>query len=559
MRGEVAIGEECIGGEDVLAWVDLDYWVLIGGVVEGQVLADSVNIEENGDGITRARCRVVNPTVAIAEGKRFEIIWRAEKVFAGLIRTMTIDADQAESALFYDIEADGWDSLLARHTVTASYANKTVGFILRDVITTKTALDTDGVVPGIMDEGSSLILCEADHVRASEFIRDVSGAGGGVAYLDPYKRLQFRPVTGDASDVEITNARAEKIQHIGDIDSYRNRQIVKVIGADGTTTVTETRDDLAQQAVRVTDEGGSGIYEAYESITHPTSSVSGELSILGQTVGYVQLRTYSRNARRVIVTMREPVPRLGQLVTLDLPGFTLSGQYVVMRKTWTEVAHSWVFELEFWESSFQKLALESLLRIVAAGKAAVSVSANVFPNVQLFSTVGAHIWVVPGGVTTAQFTCYGGSGGAGGYWKYATPIPFECNKIAYGGNGGNSGKAVTILGVVPAQVYDIVVGAKGVKGVFGDPGSPCSGASHLATAGTSGTNSSVSISAVTKCQGNGAVGGAQATGDTFHGYPGANGAHGGGIGDAVSVGGGQVGGSKNPLSDGLNGLVEVRW
>ena len=191
----------------------------------------------------------------------------------------------------------------------------------------------------------------------------------------------------------------------------------------------------------------------------------GELSILGQTVGYVNLRTYARNARRVTVTMREPAPKIGQLATLDLPGFTLSGTFVAMRKTWRDVSGQFVFEVEFWESNFQQVALQSLLRIVRAGKAAVSISAEIFPNVQLFSTVGSFTWTVPVGITSAQFTAYGGSGGGAG-----TVILITTGLTLGGGAGGNSGKAVTILTVVPAQVYDVIVGDRGLGGAWEERG-----------------------------------------------------------------------------------------
>src|SRR6185295_12534091 len=414
MVGTPAIGDEPIGGALVLPYPALDYWVQIGASTEGEVLFDSLSIEEGGDGITRARCSIVNPDTSVREGKTFSVIWRGVVIFAGIIRTMTIDTDQSETVFIYAIEADGWDALLARHLITATYNNQTAGFILRDAITAS-GLDLDGVTAGMIDEGPNLILVEADHVRVGDFSRDVSSAGGGLAYIDPYKRIQFRPTTLDVSDVQVTNARCEKISHMGDLDNYRNRQIVKVTGLDGTTTVTETRDDLAQQALRIADEGGSGIYEAYEEGKHPTSSVSGELSILGQAVGYVDLRTYARNARRVTVTMRDPAPRIGQLATLSLPGFTLSGTFVAMRKTWRDVAGQFLFDIEFWASSFQQQALQSLLKIVGAGKSTVSISAEVFPNVQVYSTAGTGFtFTVPGGITAVQFTAYGPGGGPGG-------------------------------------------------------------------------------------------------------------------------------------------------
>lgn len=370
-RGDTCSGEVAIHGDDVLPWIGPDYWLLIGGQREGQARLDTLDIEESGDGTTRCRILVINPTVSIVDGKTCEIVWRGEIVFSGIIRTLTIDSDQSEQVFKYSIEADGWDSLLARHLITKSYTNVMAGQILRDAITAS-GLNLDGVTAGLVDDGVQILLAEANHVRVSDFIRDIGVAGGGVAFINAYKQIVFRPLSVDVAEMVITNDRAETIQHMSDLDNYRNRQVVKVTGTGG-ATVTETRDDLVQQALRIADEGGSGIYEAYQEIKHPTSNVVGELSIMGQTVGFVQLRTYARNARRVTVTMREPAPRIGQLTVLDLPGFGLAGTFIAMRKSWRDRATRFVFEVEFWESSFQQIALESLLRIVGAGKAAVSI------------------------------------------------------------------------------------------------------------------------------------------------------------------------------------------
>jgi hypothetical protein len=555
---DAAIGEEPVLGSEVRGWIGLDYWVLIGGLRVGEVATDSVDIEESGDGKSRCRCVAINPTVPIVDGKTCEVIWRGEAIFSGLIRTLTIDSDQAEAVFRYSIEADGWDSLLARHTITKTYSNVMAGQILRDAILAS-GLSLDGVTAGLVDDGIQLLLAEANHVRVSDFIRDIGVAGGGVAFINPYKQIVFRPLSVDVADMVITTARAETIQHMSDLDNYRNRQVVKVTGTSG-ATVTETRDDLVQQALRIADEGGSGIYEDYQEVKHPTSNVVGELSIMGQTVGFVQLRTYAKNARRVTVTMREPAPRIGQLTVLDLPGFGLSGTFLAMRKTWRESSGAFLFDVEFWESSFQQFALESLLRIVGAGKAAVSISANVFPNVQLFSTPGTFTWTVPAGVTTAQFTNIGGSAGGGGgrrLWGFSG----SCFVLGFatGGDGGNSGKAITIRAVSAGQVFDLVVGAAGTSGITGEVASICTGGSTISDGGTGGL-SSVKLGAVTVCQADGGTAGLSGAGGTN----GADGVAGGGIGDAVSVGGGHVGGQGGKSYDvdgiaGIGGLIEVRW
>jgi len=556
--GEVAIGEDPIGSDEVGVWPGLDFWVLVAGVLIPEVQIGSCNIEQTGDGRYRCNLDVLNPVGQIREGMTVEVIWRGENAFSGIIRTLSVDSDQAEAVFTFHIEGDGWDAILQRRTITKTYNNQLAGVILRDAITAS-GVNTDGVTAGLIDWGAVIILAESNHVRMSDFVRDIGVAGGGLAYINPYKQIVYRPTTIDSADVVVTNARALSVNKMSDLDNYRNHQIVKVTGLDGTTTVTETRNNLIEQAIRSTDEGGSGIYEEYQEIKHPTSSVAGELSILGQTVGFLQLRNNAKSSIRVAVRMRDPAPRIGQLTMLDLPGFGVAGTFIAMRKTWSDsgLQREFMFDIEFWESSFQQLALESLLRIVGAGKAAVSISANVFPNVQLFSTAGADTWTVPAGVTTAQFTAIGGSGGGAGGLDPWFRSGGSCFHLAFinGGHGGASGKAVTILAVVPGNVWDINVGSGGTQGTNGvstTGGAACATPVTLVNGGN-GTNSNVSLSSVIYNQGN-AGGGALGS---------SNGAPGGGIGDAISVGGGVAGGSGGRLgvqpTAGGKGYVEVRW
>ncbi|MDP3599294.1 MAG: hypothetical protein Q8S75_20090, partial [Nitrospirota bacterium] len=189
---DAAIGEEPVLGSEVLSWIGLDYWLLVGGLREGAARMDTLSIEESGDGKSRCRCVVINPTVPIVDGKTCAVIWRGETVFSGLIRTLTIDGDQSEAVFLYSIEADGWDSLLARHTITKTYTNVMAGQILRDAIPAS-GLSLDGVTAGLVDDGIQLLLAEANHVRVADFIRDIGVAGGGVAFINPYKQIVFRP------------------------------------------------------------------------------------------------------------------------------------------------------------------------------------------------------------------------------------------------------------------------------------------------------------------------------------------------------------------------------
>ena len=133
----------------------------------------------------------------------------------------------------------------------------------------------------------------------------------------------------------------------------------------------------------------------------------------------------------------------------------------------------------------------TILAIRKAGKVVVQLPAAITSNLATFNTPGTTTWTSP--VTgQVEFTCVGGSGGGSNGVACSYP----------GGNGGPSGRAVTVISAVAGQVYDVVVGA------FGDhsallSGGPIPPPSYYL--GFSGTASRVSLSGVVLCQGDGGV------------------------------------------------------
>jgi len=207
------------------------------------------------------------------------------------------------------------------------------------------------------------------------------------------------------------------------------------------------------------------------------------------------------------------------------------------------------------------------LAIVKGAKVTVKIPGAITTNLATFSTPGATTWTVPGGVTEARFTCYGGSGGAGGYWSTVNkhgstnPADWTCDRAANGGAGGNGSWVVSTRTVIPGEVYDLVVGAKGAKAT-----QPLGSVDDLAICGTNNNNngsaggvSTVKLGVVVMVQADGGAGGTKATGTSTTGVDGAEGAPGAGYGDLVGVGSGKQGGAFWPVSDGQDGLITVRW
>jgi hypothetical protein len=114
---------------------------------------------------------------------------------------------------------------------------------------------------------------------------------------------------------------------------------------------------------------------------------------------------------------------------------------------------------------------------------------------------------------------------------------------------------------VAGQVYDLVVGAKGLKATTQQGSDDASGVCGVSnnTNGTAGTASTVKLGTVFVAQADGGGGGTKASGTASTGADGAHGEAGAGFGDIIGVGAGKGGGAFWPVSDGLDGLITVRW
>jgi len=185
-------------------------------------------------------------------------------------------------------------------------------------------------------------------------------------------------------------------------------------------------------------------------------------------------------------------------------------------------------------------------------------------------------WVVPAGITSVTVTCVGSGGGGGGgthIW-YSWPLPCWAPATATGGAGGAGGKAVSIVPVVEGQTLTLTIGTVGTAGAnavyigvdeFTDTPQTLSG-----TTGTTPTTTSITLDGHVVCQADAGTGGTGSTtsnnmfGVQLNTY-GVNGLPGSGIGDAVTVGGGNVGGAGGEgaallePTDGNGGEITLAW
>ena len=510
------------------------------------IRVDSLRIQDTlGQPVTAAFI-MVNPSSPPVVGDKVRIFYHSQLIFAGTMDHINKDSADLSSVL-YTVDCLDWTQTLIRRKVRRNFTNVPIQNVLDSLLDNELA--GEELTIGTIESRATLPLVDSRAGKGLDVCRDMAAATGQTFYLDFDRSIQMRSTLVSAAPLVLneTNVLLEGTTSSSDRETYRNVQTVQVKGTpqiknqDPLETTQERRND-DQIAARKAIEGGSGIYEEVEEITHPTSNDGAEIALLG--ISYARLRLATSGTPRTTARcqVRGYGFRAGQVATVNLPTFGLVGTFAVQRVSIREQAGTLLFhDLELTTSSLQQRAYESWLGIVQGSKVTVQVPGSITNNLQTFNTPGSFTWTVPAGVTTVEFTCIGGSGGGG------KTVCFGFNA----GRGGSSGKAISVISVTPGQVLTVGVGEKGVA-AYDD--------------GTAGTNSQVSFGGAVLCQGNAGLGGGRSFFAPSTCANGIDGTDGSGIGDAVSVGGGKIGGKgftfdgPNPdAADGDDGQVEIRW
>jgi hypothetical protein len=531
----------------------------------------------------------------VVPGNPVRVLYFNALIFAGTIDHVNkISPDL--TTVIYECDCLDWSQVLLRRKLRRNFTNMTVQAIVTSLL--QNELVAEGLSIGTIDARSVVPLVDARDGKMFDVLRTVAGATGQTFFVGYDKTIQMYSSSNPAAPKLFTEANVllDSTALKADRETYRNYQTVRVTGtpaegADALVT-SQTRFNQSQIDERAAIEGGSGLYEEVEEITHPTSNDGATIALLG--IGYANLRLATSGALRQTLNCRLLGYgfRAGQIATVTLTTFGVSGTFVIQSVSVTEQNGVLLFhDVELTNSSLQQRAYEAWLSIVKAGKVTIQSPASVTNNLQTFVTPGGDTFVVPAGVTQVEVTCYGGSAGGGGAGRVTalqsvvekgTSGTWYNNGDVDGGNGGKggaSGKAVTVLNVTAGQVLTIFVGSAGTGGandtaVFNN-GIGIGAVVTLTPAdGVDGTASSVTALGVVVCQGNAGTKGKKGPTsytrlDTFtyrlNKSNGVNGNVGSGIGDAISVGGGFVGGAKGTMSPyvsghtGSDGRVEVRW
>lgn len=563
--------------------------VLLNNVSSRQYIkVNTLQIEDTLGEQVSCSFTIVNPVTVPVVGDVVEVRYFSQTLFAGTIDRIRRSANNTLTERLFECTCTDWSQILVRNKIRRNFVNLPLVNIVDSLLDNELA--DEGLMMGRADRGTTIRLVDSRGGSAFDVLRDAASVTGQTFYVGFDKTIQFRVTSNDAAPIDFDTSTVERAALTMDRETYRNVQTVIVTGTPASESSTDAnvstqvRQNDDQIAERAAIEGGSGRYENIEEIKHPTSNASGDLALLG--IGYAILRLATSGVPRQVLAcrVRNYGFRAGQFATVDLSSLDASGTWLIQKVSMRdEDGRKLTHELELTQSSLQLRVYESWLNIVKGGLVTVQIPTALTNNLETFNVPGADTWTVPAGITTVEITCIGASAGGAGsarvsVWPNYPAGEFYRQQGAVGGDGGLGGRSVTIASVLPGQELAIMVGSAGTAGTNATDDYLDSW-SYPVTAtgvsGTDGTHTSVSLSGVVLCQANG---GGTGTGGyaILNGYAnsataGALGNPGSGIGDAVTVGGGKVGGSGGtpgggpPASagvdptDGEDGVVEIRW
>ena len=530
---------------------------------------NSLQIEDTLGQPMTARFSLIESPVPPVEGDQVRVRYYEQVLFVG-----TIDRIHRTVAGLttrrYDCECKDVSQVLERRRLRRNFTNLPVHTILDSILDNELAGEPLSI--GTIDSRASVPLVDSKKASVFEVCRTLAAATGQTFYVDHDGSIQMRSTTVASAPLVLSESVVERdgASVKSDREAYRNHQIVVVTGtppnqeADA-LVVTVERSNADQIAERQSIEGGTGRYDSIEEITHPTSNDGVGLALLGISFANLRLSTSGALRTTIACQVRGYGFRAGQVATADLPTLGVSGTVVIQRVSIREqFGRSLVHQVELVLASAQQRAYEAWLSIVQGGKVTVQMPSAVTNNLEIFNTPGSHTWTVPAGVTVIEITCHGSGGGGGGARpdKHANDICYG-NSLYTGGDGGPGGKAITALAVVPGQEINITVGSGGLGGANGNVFAACGGGQPQI--GSPGGLTRAYSGTTTYCQADSGLGG----GVWNFPNPGPDGAPGGGVGDAVSIGGGKAGGAGaiskgdpwNPTSAqaGHDGEVVIGW
>lgn len=461
LGGPVTFGGQYALGAGPVGSTLLDFADHVSLYIDGA----SVTVEEGTAELETAlheramfRCTLVNPATPPQDGQRVVLMSFEERLFAGHIWSVSQRVMENRKASYFDVKCVDLAQALERSVKKHTYTNQSSRMIVEELL--RSDLNAEGIWAGRLDEGARFPLVDVDYVRCAELLRDVADGAGLLTWVDPFGRLHAVQQLVDVAPFAVQAGTAGQITIDKTKETYKNVALVTCRSQDGSDSVLVERTNPTEIAARQAREGGTGRYEIYARIQHPTSNDTVELQRLATTYAVIQLAR--SNAVRHTLSCRTFTYglKVGQSLTVSLPEYQASGTWTITKVRLKQLTlHTFQFHVEAVQASLFERLYDAYLQIVGAGRAIVQLPIGLFNNVVEFLANGS--WVVPGsGTVEIELDGFAAGGGGGGY-DGVGPSGAGGN----GGNGGPGGKAVTFLSVPAGTQIDLVVPAAGPSGL----------------------------------------------------------------------------------------------
>lgn len=485
-------------------------------------------------------------------GQPVRIFLNNDLIFGGAIDNVQMTIDPSESVLRIDCECTDNSYLLFRRKITQKWTNVQWSSIATDIVYNEGLHHAAPQDP--LAVTAYMPLVEVTNGNAHDLLSETAAAIGCLFWVDAEKGVHLTQTVAELAPAPLDESNVINADIGFDRETYRNKQTVTVTGTppNATTealTVTYTRQNDDQIAARQAIEGGTGVYNDIETITHPSSNAIADLQQLAVSYAKIRLGLQGSIRQSAKVTTLQPGFIAGQSVEVSLPVLGLDGQWVIQKSSLTErdglLAET---VLEITRTSLRRQSHELWIEMVKRAKIiAVAPTIGQVVTAQVVTTIGSTPWVVPSGVVQVQISCHApGGGGGGGAHRQSGSL----NIYANGGSGGNGGLAISVIDVTPGESLTVVIGGAGNAGVTKTSTYPST--LTPGTAGGAGGTIQVKRGATILIQAFGGLGGGggQAGYLTSSGayqptpIPGVQGGIGTGAGQINTSGGGALGGVK---------------
>jgi len=210
-------------------------------------LLDGWNISNKINQISSFKCGIVNVSFGqeiidisdVTEGSSIELFNDDEKLFSGIIKTLTKSKFSVD-ILKLDITASDNKEIANRRLVAASLVNKTAGWIVQNRILP--ILAEEGVTAGTIEEGFILLKVNFNYISCAQALNYLQTCTGFNWDIDKDKRLHFKSKDAERAPWDLIESTDYKnFKSTRKYEQYRNTQYV--LGGKNLTS-TQTNEIL---------------------------------------------------------------------------------------------------------------------------------------------------------------------------------------------------------------------------------------------------------------------------------------------------------------------------